>query len=153
MIEDTRKQLDASRLKLSVLSLIMGSTIPPAKHTHRRTRLLFEIDLAICAAEYDRAIAELNEQRQSIEDLQTALGSYRMSKTPTAQPGDLRQAAEAAQADCEALTADVALLAEAQGRNLFDPRTIKPVRASIKSKCTSAIASLQLIAAEMDGAE
>lgn len=56
MIEEIRKQLDATRLKLYVLDLILGvTTKPPAKHTHRRLRLLFEIDLAISVAEYTQA--------------------------------------------------------------------------------------------------
>ncbi len=161
MIEDTRKQLDATRLKLKVLGLIMGSTTPPAKHSHRRTRLLFEIDLAIVASEYSQAIADLAEQRQAIEDLQIVLGSYRMSKAPTAQrsaeltpkPCNLRQAADAAQATCEALTADVALLTRAKDRGLLDPRTGERVRTGITRKCQSAIASLQLISDAMGGAE
>ena len=153
MITEVRKQLDATRLKLKVLGLIMGSTTPPAKTSHRRTRLLFEIDLAIVASEYSQAIADLTEQRQAIEDLQQVLGSYRMSKAPTAQPSTLRQAADAAQATCKALTADVALLVEAQGRSLLDPRTIVHVRSGITRKCTSAIASLQLIVDAMGGAE
>lgn len=153
MITEVRKQLDATRLKLKVLGLIMGSTTPPAKTSHRRTRLLFEIDLAIVASEYSQAIAELNEQRQAIEDLQVVLGSYRMSRTPTAQPSTLRQAADAAQATCKALTADVALLLEGQTRHVFDPRTIVHVRSGITRKCQSAITNLQLISDAMGGAE
>ena len=154
MIEEVRAQLDATRLKLSVLDLILGvTTSPPAKHTHRRPRLLFEIDLAISVAEYTQVIAELTEQRQSLEDLQQVFCSYRMRKAPTAQPGDLRQAADAAQATCESLTADVALLLEAQDRGLLDPRTVLRVRSGITRKCQSAIASLQLIADTMGGAK
>ena len=154
MIEDVRKQLDATRQKLYVLDLILGVTTPaPAKHTHRRPRLLFEIDLAISIAEYTQAIAELTEQRTSLEDLQQVFGSYRMRTAPPAQPSDLRQAAEAAQATCNAVVANVALLLEGQDRNLFDPRTIVSVQSVIKSKCTNAIASLQLIVDAMGGAE
>lgn len=153
MITDVRKQLDATKLKLKVLGLIIGSTTPPAKTSHRRTRLLFEIDLAIVASEYSQAIADLTEQRQAIEDLQVVLGGCRMSRTPTAQPSTLRQAADAAQATCEALTADVALLLESQDRGLLDPRTIVHVQAGIAHKCQSAIANLQLIVDAMDGAE
>jgi hypothetical protein len=153
MITEVRAQLDATRLKLRVLWLIMGATRPPAKHSHRRTRLLFEIDLAIVASEYAEAIRELNEQRQAIEDLQVVLGAVRMSKAPTAQPSNLRQAAEAAQATCNVITADVALLLEGQARDLLDPLTIVYVQSGIKSKCQAAITSLQLIVDAMGGAE
>ena len=154
MITEVRAQLDATRLKLSVLDLILGVTTPaPAKHTHRRPRLLFEIDLAISIAEYTQAIAELTEQRQSLEDLQQVFGSYRMRTAPPAQPSDLRQAADAAQATCNAVVADVALLLEAQGRSLLDVRTIVHVRSGITRKCQSAITNLQLISDAMGGAE
>jgi hypothetical protein len=154
MIEEVRAQLDTTRFKLRVLDLILGATTkPPAKHTHRRQRLLFEIDLSICVAEYDQVIVELNEQRASLEDLQQVLGSYRMSKAPTAQPNDLRQVAEAAQATCEGVTADMALLLEGQDRDLLSPLTIEPVRSGITRKCQTAITNLQVIVDAMGGAE